>query len=255
MKVVWVTGGSSGIGFATAKKFLNNNWKVAISSRRSENLISAKNKILNNKDNKDNKELHIYKCDISNREQVKSTIEKITNELGDIELAILNAAAYSPNKSQDFMIENYEHLINVNLNGTLYCIESLIKKMTNNNGHIAIVSSPVGYRGLPTAGAYGLTKAGLINLGESLYFDLQKNNIKISIINPGFIKSESTNLNSFKMPFLKSAEFAGEKIFNGLTGPYKFEIYFPWFFILLLKIFRILPYKIYFYLVKKITKL
>ena len=75
------------------------------------------------------------------------------------------------------------------------------------------------------------------------------------MINPGFIKSESTNLNSFKMPFLRTSEFAANKIFKGLTGSYKFEIYFPWFFLILLKIFRILPYKIYFFLTKKITKL
>ena len=252
MKIVWITGGSSGIGFSTAKKFLNNNWIVIISSRNSEKLILAKDKMLKDCNNK---QLYTFECDISNREDVINTISKITSNLGKINLAILNAAAYSPNKSQNFNIENYNHLINVNLNGTLYCIESLLKNMSGNNSHIAIVSSPVGYRGLPTAGAYGLTKAGLTNLAESLYFDLQKDNIKISLINPGFIKSESTNLNAFKMPFLKSAEFAANKIFLGLTGPYKFEIYFPWFFLMLLKIFRIMPYKLYFYLIKKITKL
>ena len=252
MKIVWITGGSSGIGYATAKKFLDNNWKVVISSRNKKNLLQAKDNILKESTNK---ELYLYECDISNRNQVIDVINNIATNLGNIDLAILNAAAYSPNKSQDFIIENYNHLINVNLNGTLYCIESLIKKMSNQNGHIAITSSPVGYRGLPTAGAYGLTKAGLTNLAESLYFDLQKINIKISIINPGFIKSESTNLNSFKMPFLRSSEFAAERIFKGLTGPYKFEIYFPWFFLFMLKLFRILPYKLYFYLIKKITKL
>ena len=252
MKLVWITGGSSGIGFATAKKFLDNNWKVVISARDSKKLSLAKEKIL---ENNSNRELYTYQCDISDKDQVIKTIKEITINLGFINLAILNAAAYSPNKSQKFIIENYNHLINVNLNGTLYCIESLIESMSGKNGHIAIVSSPVGYRGLPTAGAYGLTKAGLINLAESLYFDLQKENIQITLINPGFIKSESTSLNSFKMPFLRSAEFAGNKIFKGLTGSYRFEIYFPWFFLTLLKIFRILPYNLYFYLIKKITKL
>ena len=252
MKIVWITGGSSGIGLATAKKFLNNNWRVVISSRDTKKLSLAKEKILKKNVNQ---ELYTYQCDISDRDQVIKTIKEINNNLGSIKLAILNAAAYSPNKSQDFMIENYNHLIKVNLNGTLFCIESLINNMVGNNSHIAIVSSPVGYRGLPTAGAYGLTKAALTNLAESLYFDLQKNKIKISVINPGFIKSESTNLNSFKMPFLRSAEFAADKIYKGLTGPYKFEIYFPWFFFFFLKIFRILPYNLYFYLVKKITKL
>jgi len=252
LKTVWITGGSTGIGLATAKKFLDNNWKVVLSSRNYEKLLTAKKQIL---EKSKNKEIFIYQCDISNRNEVKSTINNISNDIGKINLAILNAAAYSPNKEQNFSIQNYEKLIDVNLKGTLYCIEFLIEKMKINNSHIAIVSSPVGYRGLPTAGAYGLTKAGLINLAESLFFDLKKENIKITIINPGFIKTESTKLNNFPMPFLKSANFAAEKIYNGLTGSYKFEIYFPWFFLILLKIFRLLPYKLYFYLINKITKL
>ena len=124
-----------------------------------------------------------------------------------------------------------------------------------NKGHIAIVASPTGYRGLPTAGAYGATKAALINLSETLYFDFRKKGIKISLINPGFIKSESTNLNSFPMPFIKSSDFAAEKIFKGLTKKKDFEIYFPWFFLILLKFLKILPYRIYFFLIRKITGL
>ena len=252
MKIVWITGGSSGIGYSTAKKFLNSNWKVIISSRDYKKLEIAKNSILSESKNK---ELYIFQCDIADKIQVEATVKKIINEVGNINLAILNAAAYSPNKNQNFSIENYELLIDVNLKGTLYCIEMLIKTMSKDDGHVAIVSSPVGYRGLPTAGAYGLTKAGLINLAESLFFDLKKDKIKISIINPGFIKSESTNLNSFPMPFLKTSEFAANKIYKGLTGSYKFEIFFPWFFITILKLLRILPYGIYFYIIKKITKL
>ena len=252
MKTIWITGGSTGIGFATAKKFLDNDWKVIISARNNENLINAKNKILNNSLNKN---LYLYQCDISKREQVKKTIETITKKIGSINIALLNAAAYSPNKNQNFSIDNYEKLIDVNLKGTLYCIEMLIENMKSDNSHIAIVSSPVGYRGLPTAGAYGLTKAGLINLAENLFFDLQKLNIKISVVNPGFIKSESTKLNEFPMPFLKTSEFAANQIYKGLTGRYKFEIFFPWFFLMIMKMLRILPYKIYFYLIKKITKI
>ena len=89
--------------------------------------------------------------------------------------------------------------------------------MKNRGNTIAIVSSPIGYRGWPTSGAYGMTKAAQLNLAESLFFDFKKIGISIKVINPGFIDTEATRLNSFKMPFLKSAEFAAEKIYKGLV--------------------------------------
>tara|TARA_X000000368_G_scaffold175361_1_gene138282 strand:- start:784 stop:1548 length:765 start_codon:yes stop_codon:yes gene_type:complete len=248
-KIIWITGGSSGIGFATAKHFLKNNWIVIISSSNIEKLTNAKNKIIND-DNIDN--LHTIKCDITNKNEVKNTITSIVNDFGNINIAILNAAAYSPNKDQEFNIHNYELLIDVNLKGTLYCIDSLREVMKNKGNTIAIVSSPIGYRGWPTSGAYGMTKAAQLNLSESLFFDFKKIGINIRVINPGFIDTEATRLNSFKMPFLKSAEFAAEKIYNGLVHKKKFEIFFPFLIVFFVKILRIIPYKLYFYLWKKI---
>ncbi|PPR48849.1 MAG: putative oxidoreductase [Alphaproteobacteria bacterium MarineAlpha5_Bin5] len=249
MKTIWITGGSSGIGFATAKKFIKNNWRVIISSSNMLKLENAFNKI---KKNLDIKNLHILKCDISSQDEVKKTITIIEKDIAPIDIALLNAAAYSPNKKQNFNIDNYELLINVNLKGTLYCIDILKNYMKGRNNIIAIVSSPIGYRGWPTAGAYGMTKAAQLNLAESLYFDFKKLNIKISVINPGFIDTESTRLNSFKMPFLKSADFAAEKIYNGLINKKSFEIFFPFFIVFFIKIMRIIPYKIYFFIWKKL---
>ena len=248
-KIIWITGGSSGIGFATAKHFLKNNWVVIISSSNIEKLNNAKNKIIteNNIEN-----FHNIKCDITNKSEVKKTISYIENEIGNIDIALLNAASYSPNKNQEFDINNYELLIDVNLKGTLYCVDVLKEVMKNRGNTIAIVSSPIGYRGWPTSGAYGMTKAAQLNLSESLYFDFRKIGINIRVINPGFINTEATRLNSFKMPFLKSAEYAAEKIYKGLVIKKKFEIYFPFLIVFFVKILRILPYRLYFYLWRKI---
>ena len=250
-KIIWITGGSSGIGFATAKYFLNNNWIVIISSSNSDKLKKAKERLINENENEN---LFTLKCDITDKNEVKKTILFIENEIGQIDIALLNAAAYSPNKNQEFDINNYELLIDVNLKGTLYCIDSLKDVMKNRENTIAIVSSPIGYRGWPTAGAYGMTKAAQLNLSESLFFDFKKIGISIKVINPGFIDTESTRLNSFKMPFLKSAEFAAEKIYKGLVCESRFEIYFPFTIIFVVKILRILPYRIYFFLWKKLGK-
>ena len=248
-KVIWITGGSSGIGFATAKYFLKNNWNVIISSSNIEKLTNAKNKIVNEDKIKN---LHTIKCDITNKKEITKTISYIENNIGNINIALLNAAAYSPNKNQEFDINNYELLIDVNLKGTLYCIDALKEVMKHKDNTIAIVSSPIGYRGWPTSGAYGMTKAAQLNLSESLFFDFKKIGINIRVINPGFIDTEATRLNSFKMPFLKSADFAAEKIYNGLVNKKKFEIYFPFLIVFCVKILRIIPYRLYFYLWKKI---
>ena len=170
-KIIWITGGSSGIGFATAKHYLKNNWIVVISSSNSEKLQNAKER-LRSENNYAN--LHIAKCDITNQEEVKKTILFIENKIGVIDTALLNAAAYSPNKNQEFDIKNYELLVDVNLKGTLYCINILKDVMKNRGSTIAIVSSPIGYRGWPTSGAYGMTKAAQLNLAESLFFDFGK---------------------------------------------------------------------------------
>jgi len=248
-KIIWITGGSSGIGFATAKHYLKNNWVVVISSSNNEKLNKAKERLQGQSNVKN---LYTVKCDITNQDEIKKTISFIENEIGTINTALLNAAAYSPNKNQEFDIKNYELLIDVNLKGTLYCINILKDVMKNRGSTIAIVSSPIGYRGWPTSGAYGMTKAAQLNLAESLFFDFKKIGISIKVINPGFIDTEATRLNSFKMPFLKSAEFAAEKIYRGLVFKKRFEIYFPFIIVFIVKILRILPYRIYFYLWKKI---
>ena len=190
MQTIWITGGSSGIGFATAKEFINNNWQVVISSSNKIKLESAKKKLeLNNKKNL----VHAIICDISSKNNVDETINSIEKNIGKIDIALLNASAYSPNKNQIFDISNYELLVDVNIKGTLYCVNKLKDVMKNRNNTIAIISSPLGYRGWPTAGAYGISKAAQLSLSESLYFDFKKLNINVRVICPGFIESDMTN--------------------------------------------------------------
>ena len=142
MKTIWITGGSTGIGAATAKKFNENNWRVIISSRNENLLVKTKENIIKNSKNK---EVYIFPCDISKRNEVYKIVKNI-EEKHSIDLALLNAAAYSPNKNQDFDIENYNLLIDVNLKGTLNCIDVLKNFLKpRNKGHIAIVSSPAPY--------------------------------------------------------------------------------------------------------------
>ena len=117
-----------------------------------------------------------------------------------------------------------------------------------------IVSSIAGYRGLPNSTGYGPSKSALNNLAESLYFDFKRSNVRVCLVSPGFIKTPMTDKNDFKMPFLKTTEYAAEKIYDGLINKNVFEIHFPKSLTLILKILSFLPNKIYFGLIGKMTK-
>ena len=137
-----------------------------------------------------------------------------------------------------------------NFFGTMNSINSVYDYFKKKkSGNIVIVSSVAGYRGLPAAGAYSASKSALTSFAESLFFDLKRYNVKISVISPGFIRTAMTDKNDFHMPMIKTPEFAANKIYNGILYKKNFEIHFPKPFTYLMKIVKILPYNIYFRLI------
>ena len=118
------------------------------------------------------------------------------------------------------------------------------------SGQISIVSSVAGYRGLPGAAAYCSSKSALISFAESLHFEMKRFNVRVSIINPGFIKTPMTDENNYTMPMIKSPEYAANQIYKGLVKSNDFEIHFPKKFTFLMKILKILPSSLYFRIVK-----
>ena len=244
-KKIWITGASSGIGKALAEKFAAEGWKVAASARRKE--------ILDEMSSHEN--IFSYPLDVTKQDQIKNSFEKIIQDFDELDLCVFSSGTYDPKLEQGINIEQNKFVMETNFFGVLHCINTVqnyIKK--KKDGHISIVSSIAAYRGLPNSSGYGPSKAALTNLTESLYFDFKKHNVRISLISPGFIKTPLTDKNEFPMPFIKSPEFAAEKIFKGLTKSKSFEIHFPKVLTVLLKIFRVLPYKIYLFLVDKLVK-
>ena len=244
-KKIWITGASSGIGKAVAEKFALEGWKVAVSARRKE--------ILDNMANNEN--IFSFPLDVTNQDQVKDISSKIIDEFSGLDLCVFSSGTYDPKLEQEINIKQNKFVMETNFFGVLYCIKSVEKYFKDKQkGHISIVSSVAAYRGLPNSSGYGPSKAALTNLSESLYFDFKKHNVRISLISPGFIKTPLTDKNEFSMPFIKTPEFAAEKIFNGLTRSKVFEIHFPKELTLLLKFFRVLPYRMYLFLIDKFVK-
>ena len=152
-------------------------------------------------------------------------------------------------------VEQIIKTIDINFIGvvkSVKTVEEFFKK--RKKGKISIVSSIAAYRGLPTSSGYGPSKAALTNFSESIYFDFKKYNVQISVVSPGFIKTPMTDTNEFPMPFIRSTEFAAEKIYKGVIESNSFEITFPKQLTTILKFLRILPYKIYLLLVDKLVK-
>ena len=246
-KNVWITGASSGIGKALAIKFAKEGWQVAASARR-EKLLEELS--INNSN------IYSFPLDVIDPKNASNTFQSILGKLNNIDLCIFSTGIYDPKKEREINLEQILNTINVNFFGTLNCIKAVEKYFKEKkNGHISIVSSVAGYRGLPNSTGYGPSKAALTNLTESLYFDFKKYNVRVSLISPGFIKTPMTDKNKFKMPFIKSSEFAANKIYKGLINSKAFEITFPKQLTIIMKILRILPYWKYLYLIEKLTKI
>ena len=245
-KVIWITGGSSGIGKSLAYKFANEGWQVAISARR-ENLLKEISE--------SNEKIKSFPLDVTDKVKCKEVFEQIKNYYGDLDVCFFSTGTWSPKEEKDIDVEQIENVFKVNFFGTINSIKAVEGHFKNKkNGIITIVSSIAGYRGLPNTTGYGPSKSALISLAESLYFDFERYNVRVCLVCPGFIKTPMTDKNDFKMPFLKTSEFAADKIYDGLINKKQFEIHFPKELTLTLKFFKLLPSKIYFYLVKKLTK-
>ena len=241
-KTIWITGASSGIGEASARKFAKEGWKVIISARRVELLEKLST----------DENIFSYPLDVTDSVKAKEVFKKIIEDHGKVDLCIFSSGTYERKSEKELDVQNIRHVIEVNFLGVINCVSAVEKYYKDkNNGHIAIVSSPVGYRGLPKSSGYTPSKAALNNFTQGIYFDFKKFNVKVSLITPGFIKTALTDKNEFKMPFLKSTDYAAEEIYNGLVKKNSFEIIFPLPIKIIYKLIQILPNKLYNYLISK----
>ena len=245
-KTIWITGGSTGIGKALAIKFAKEGWNVAISARR-ENLLKETCG--------EHENISSFPLDVTDKNKCKEVFQNIVDTFQSVDICFFSTGTWDPKKEKDIDVEQIENVFKVNFFGTLNSIKAVEKYFKDRkSGTITIVSSIAGYRGLPNSTGYGPSKSALNNLAESLYFDFGRSNVRVCLVSPGFIKTPMTDKNDFKMPFLKTPEYAAEKIYDGLVNKNSFEIHFPKSLTTILKILSFLPNKIYFGLIGKLTK-
>lgn len=248
-RCAWITGGGSGIGLEVARHLAHQGVCVVISGRKPDKLEQAC-QVVNAENPKGS--LHSLSVDVTDVTSIKTCWTLLNEEYGLPDLVILNAGDHKPVNIEDFNADIFKHLMKVNFQGVINCLQEVIPDFCKRgSGQIGVVASVAGYQGLPTASAYGASKAALINASEALYPELKLKGIDLSLINPGFVRTPLTDKNTFEMPFLIDPQPAAEAIIKGLQRK-KFEIAFPLRFVIMLKCLRFLPYSLYFKLTRRL---
>lgn len=243
-QVVWLVGASSGIGRATAARLAAAGAKVIVSARNAKALQAF---------TLQHPGSQARPLDATDRESMRAAAAGIVEHHGRIDLAVYCAGTYSAMRATAFDLDIAQRHLQVNYVGALHLLDAALPALlAQGHGHLSLVGSVAGYRGLPQALAYGPTKAALINLAETLYLDLHPRGIGVSMVNPGFVETPLTAQNVFHMPALITPEKAAEQILRGWRRG-DFEIHFPKRFTLWLKALRLLAYGPYFAAVRRST--
>jgi short-subunit dehydrogenase len=243
---VWIIGASTGIGKSLADALLAKGARVAVSARRAQVLDEAYAQ--------QSRALRVP-LDLTDAAAVAKGLDDIVATWNGVDLVIVMAGTYHAIRAWELTDALVRETMQVNVYGVMSASALLTQYfLKQGSGHLSVVSSVAGYRGLPKALVYGPSKAAIINFAETLYIDLSEKGIGVSVVNPGFVRTPLTAGNTFNMPHLIEPEEAARQMILGYERG-DFEIHFPRAFTRQLKFLRLLPYKWYFKLVKRSTGL
>lgn len=215
---VFITGGTTGIGLAIARKYLDQGHIVGVCGRDPSKLDqSVKDQYAN---------LKVYKVNVTDREELIKAVADFSD--GELDLMLANAGRSVGSKTKEPDFEASRSVIEINVLGVLNTFEAALKVMLpNKKGHLAAIASVAGMVGLPGASSYSASKAAVLKLCESYSLDLRQFGIDVSCIAPGFIDTPLTKKNDHNMPWLMDVDVAADKIINAISKKKELFI-FPW---------------------------
>ncbi|PPR54815.1 MAG: 3-oxoacyl-[acyl-carrier-protein] reductase FabG [Alphaproteobacteria bacterium MarineAlpha5_Bin6] len=185
-KIALITGGGTGIGLAVAKKLHSMNFTVVLTGRRKAKLLDAKKRLRTR--------CHIIEHDISIRSSIGDLVKNIEKNIGNIDILINNAGIHLRKIAVETNDEEWESVINTNLNSVFALSRECAKKMIKRKkGNIIMIGSVTTIMGLPDVAAYATTKTALHGLTRSLAIELGKYSINVNCVCPGFIKTAIFN--------------------------------------------------------------
>ncbi|RST87819.1 SDR family NAD(P)-dependent oxidoreductase [Aquibium carbonis] len=244
--IAWITGASTGIGRALALELVRRGYVVAATARGEDKLVS-----LANEASALYGRIVPFPGDVTDQAGMAAIAQAIERELGPVVLAVFNAGNYFPTKGEKLTVENFVKTYEINLFGIVNGLVPVVDAMKARGfGQVAVVGSVSGYGGLPLASAYGASKSAVNNMAEALKFDFDKMNIRIQVVNPGFVDTPLTEKNDFPMPGLMKVEDATRRFADGLERG-GFEVCFPRRLAWTLKLVNLLPHALYFPIMKR----
>lgn len=210
-KRIWLIGASEGIGAALAEQLAAQGATLLLSARNAERLEMLRSHLPGHGHT-------VHPLDVTDMQQMQQVWQSFGEAWPDI--VIYNAGAYTPMEAQQLDIAAVETMLDVNLRGAFRCAATVLPTwLAQGRGHLVLVGSVAGYRGLPKAMGYGASKAGVNHLAENLRADLKGTGIKVQLVCPGFVKTRLTDQNSFAMPFIITPQQAAAHIVRGMgTG-------------------------------------
>ena len=243
-QTVWLVGASSGIGLATAQALHRAGAKVVVSARQQallQEFVAG------------HPGAQACPLDVTDAAAVQAVAGQLLAQ-GPLDLVVYCAGHYKAQRAYDFELSQMLLHQQINYVGALHVLAAVLPAMLERGrGHLSLIGSVAGYRGLPKSLAYGPTKAALINLAESLYADLHPRGIGVSVVNPGFVQTPLTEQNRFHMPALITPDQAADEMLQGWRRG-RFEIHYPRRFTAWMKLLQCLPDALYLPLITRMAK-
>ena len=247
---VWLVGASSGIGEATASALHALGAQVLVSARSRE----ALDRFVLNHPPQHGLTAQAWPLDVTDAAAVTATVHEILAQ-GPLDLVVYCAGHYREMRATEMDMADLKRHLDINYVGALHVLDAVVPAMSaRGRGHISLISSVAGFRGLPKSLAYGPTKAALTNLAENLYLDLGPLGVGVSVVHPGFVQTPLTAQNDFTMPALITPPQAAQAMIDD-WGRGVFEVHYPKRFTRWMKLMRLLPYRAYFPAVRRATGL
>jgi NADP-dependent 3-hydroxy acid dehydrogenase YdfG len=229
-KRYWLVGASEGLGAALAHKINAAGAEVIVSARNADRLEEVVQSLPGR--------ARAVAMDVRD----DASVSEAAAEVGDIDGLVYLAGVYWPMPSTEWKAEEVTAMADVNFTGAVRVMGAVIPGMVARDvGHVVLTGSLSGFRGLPGAIGYTASKAGVMNLAESMRADLWRTGVRVQLANPGFIKTRLTDKNNFKMPFIMSPEDAAQEMFELMCDDSAFQRHFPRLFSYLFRLSRFLP--------------